>query len=197
MPEERPRGSVRRVSRWHRYWFADGGRFAVALVRIAIATAVLMSLARLMSVPTLIAPAPLYRPVGVWMVLGHTAPPGALVDLLWICAWAGTVAMLVGWRTRTATAVSFVAATSLAALSFSGSAAWSHQYNVVLIAQAAFLGARGGDVLSVDALLRSRRGLPLLDVPGGYQWSLRLVQLSVALMFAGAFFYKLASGHGT
>jgi hypothetical protein len=131
------------------------------------------------------------------MVVGDAPPPAALVDVLWICAWAGTVAMLVGWRTRLATAVSFVAASSLAALSFSGSLTWSHQYNVVLIAQAAFLGARGGDVLSVDALLRSRRGLPLLDVPGGYQWSLRLVQLSVALMFAGAFFYKLTSGHGT
>jgi len=185
------------VSRWQRYWFADGGRFAAAVVRIAIATAVLLSLSRLASLPTLVAPAPLYRPVGIWMVLGHTPPPAGVVDLLWICAWVGTVAMLVGWRTRTATAISFVAASSLAALSFSGSLTWSHQYNVVLIAQAAFLGARGGDVLGIDALVRRRRGLPPLDVPGGYQWSLRLVQLAVALMFAGAFFHKFASGHGT
>ncbi len=185
------------MSCWQRYWFADSGRFAAAVVRIAIAAAVLMSLTRLMSLPSLVAPAPLYRSIGIWMLLGHTPPPAALVDLLWICAWAGTLAMLVGWRTRTATIVSFVAASSLAALSFSGSAAWSHQYNVVLIAQAAFLGARGGDVLSVDAAVRSRRGLPPLDIAGGYQWSLRLVQLSVALMFAGALFYKLASGLGT
>lgn len=185
------------MNRWQRYWFADSGRFSAALVRIAIAIAVLMSLTRLMSLPTLIAPAPLYRPVGIWMLLGATPPPAALVDLLWICAWAGTLAMLVGWRARTATAISFIAASSLAALSFSGSVGWSHQYNVVLIAQAAFLGARGGDVLSVDALVRSRRGLPPLDIPGGYQWSVRLVQLSVALMFAGAFFYKMATAHGT
>lgn len=185
------------MNRWRRYWFADGGRYAAALVRIAIAIAVGVSLARLMTLPTLVAPQPLYRPVGIWMVLGHTPPPAPLVDLLWICAWGGTLAMLVGLRARTATAVSFVAASSLAALSFSGSAGWSHQYNVVLIAQAAFLGARGGDVLAVDALLRMRRGLPLFDIAGGYQWSLRLVQLAVALMFAGAFFYKLASGHGT
>ena len=197
MPDARPQGNVGVVSRWQRYWFADGGRFAAAVVRIAIAAAVLMTLGRLMTLTTLVAPVPLYRPVGVWMVLGRTPPPGMLVDVLWICAWVGTVAMLVGWRTRTATIVSFIAASSIAALSFSGSATWSHQYNVVLIAQAAFLGARGGDVLSIDALLRSRRGLPPLDVPGGYQWSLRLVQLSVALMFAGAFFHKIASGHGT
>ena len=114
------------VNRWQRYWFADGGRFAAAVVRIAIATAVLLSLSRLASLPTLVAPAPLYRPVGIWMVLGHTPPPAGVVDLLWICAWVGTVAMLVGWRTRTATAISFVAASSLAALSFSGSLTWSH-----------------------------------------------------------------------
>jgi len=185
------------VSRWRGYWFGEGGRSSAAIVRVAIAIAVLSSLARLATLPTLVAPVPLYRPVGIWMVLGRTPPPAGLVDLLWICAWVGTLAMLVGWRTRTATAISFVAASSLAALSFSGTLTWSHQYNVVLIAQAAFLGARGGDVLSVDALVRRRRGLPPLDIPGGYQWSLRLVQLAVALMFAGAFFHKIASGHGT
>jgi len=185
------------VSRWQRYWFADGGRLAAAFVRIAIASAVLLTLARLATLPTLAAPAPLYRPVGVWMLLGKSPPPSGLVDVLWLAAWVSTLVMLVGWRTRTATAISFVAASSLAALSFSGSATWSHQHNVVLIAQAAFLGARGGDALSIDALLRARRGLPPLDVAGGYQWSLRLVQLAVALMFAGAFFHKIASGHGT
>ena len=82
-------------------------------------------------------------------------------------------------------------------MSFSGSTTWSHQYNVVFLAQCAFLGARGGDVLSVDAWLRARRGLPPLDVARGYQWSLRLVQLAVALMFAGAVFFKLAQGHFT
>jgi hypothetical protein len=185
------------VSRWQRYWFADGGRHAAAIVRIAIAVAVLMSLARLSTLSTLVAPAPLYRPVGIWMVIGRTAPPALLVDLLWLLAWGGTVAMLLGVFSRAATAVSFGAAVALAALSFSGSATWSHQYNVVFLAQAAFLGARGGDVLSVDAWLRHRRGLPALDVPGGYQWSLRLVQLAVALMFAGAVFHKLLHGHGT
>lgn len=185
------------MSRWQRYWFADGGRLAAALVRIAIASAVLMTLARLATLPTLVAPSPLYRPVGLWMVMGRTPPPSGVVDVLWIAAWVGTLVMLVGWRTRTATAVSFVAASSLAALSFSGSATWSHQYNVVLIAHAAFLGARGGDAISIDMLLRRRRGLPPLDIAGGYQWSLRLVQLAVALMFAGAFFHKIASGHGT
>jgi hypothetical protein len=70
-------------------------------------------------------------------------------------------------------------------------------YNVVFLAQIAFLGARGGDALSIDAWLRRRRGLPPLDEPRGYQGSLRLVQLAVALMFTGAAFHKLMHGHFT
>ncbi|HEV7559249.1 MAG TPA: hypothetical protein VGO00_27430, partial [Kofleriaceae bacterium] len=142
-------------------------------------------------------PTPKYRPVGVWMLLGHHAPPRWLVDGLWVIAWASTACMLVGLASRAATAVSFVSAVALASLVFAGSATWSHQYNVVFIAQLAFVGARAGDTLSVDAWIRKRRGLPAMDVPRGYQWSLRLVQLAVAVMFACAAFHKIMHGHFT
>lgn len=184
------------MSRWRRYWFADGGRTSVAILRIAIAASVLATLARLDN-PVSTASASLYRPVGVWMVLGHTAPPAVIVDALWVLAWLSTALMLIGFRARTATAVSFAAGVALASLSFSTSRTWSHQYNVVFLAQLAFLGARCGDTLSLDAWWRRRRGLPVLDVAGGYQWSIRLVQLAVALMFAGACFHKFAHGHFT
>jgi hypothetical protein len=32
------------LGRWQRYWFAEGGRVAVAVVRMALATAVLLTL---------------------------------------------------------------------------------------------------------------------------------------------------------
>ena len=71
------------------------------MVRIAIATSVLLALARLAS-PGSTGDLPgahtLYRPVGIWMVLGRAAPPQVLVDALWILAWAGTTAMLIGLR---------------------------------------------------------------------------------------------------
>src|SRR5262245_46927118 len=179
------------VNRWQRYWFADGGRYTVAVLRMAIAVSVLLSLWRLWGLSPLAASAKVYRPVGVWMLLGRTPPPELLIGALWVLAWGGTAAMLVGFHARAATAISFAAGVSLAALSFSGRLAWSHPYNVVFLAQLALLGARCGDVLSLDALLHRRRRLPPLDVPRSYQWSIRLVLLAVSLMFVGAALHKL------
>lgn len=187
------------MKRWQRYWFADGGRWSAAVVRVAIATSVLLTLQRLATLSTVRIPGPpeLYRPVGIWMMLGHLVPPAPLVTALWVLAIGATCTMLIGLFARASTAVSFAASIALVSASFSSSATWSHQYNVVFLAQLAFLGARCGDVLSVDALIRLRRGLPLHDVPRGYQWSLRLVQLAVALMFTGAAFHKILHGHFT
>ncbi len=187
------------MSRWQRYWFADGGRLSAAIVRIGIALAVLGTLYRLATLSTVQIPGPptLYRPVGFWMLFGHWVPGEGVVTALWVVAWGATGAMLVGLGTRIATAFSFIAAVGLASLSFASTAAWSHQYNVVFLAQCAFLGARGGDTLSLDAAIRRVRGFAAIDRPRAYQWSVRLVQLAVALMFAGAAFHKIVHGHGT
>jgi len=185
---------------WQRYWFASGGRFASALVRVAIASAVLLTLLRLshdVSTGDVAGSHTLYRPVGIWMLLGHTPPPSWLVHALWIVAVTTTITMLLGLAARASTALSFVSAVAIASLSFSASAHWSHQYNVVFIAQCAFLGACCGDAVSLDWLVRELRGLPPIDRPCGYQWSLRLVQLAVAVMFACAAFHKILHGHFT
>jgi hypothetical protein len=187
------------VTRWQRYWFADGGRWSVAALRIAIAASVLMTLHRLATLSTVQIPAAaeVYRPVGLWMLFGRLVPPGFVISALWVIGFGATILMLVGLCSRLATAVSFVAGVALAAASFSGSPAWSHQYNVVFLAQLALVGARCGDTLSLDAVIRRYRGLPALDVPRGYQWSVRLVQLAVALMFASAAFHKILHGQFT
>jgi hypothetical protein len=142
------------MGRWQRYWFAEGGRTALAIVRICVALAVLLTLARLMARASPVA-IPVYRPVGIWMLLGHLQPPALGVQVVWVVAWASTAAMLVGYVTRASTAISFVSAVALAALSFSASKTWSHQYNVVFIAQFALLGSRGGDweILTTSAFV--------------------------------------------
>jgi len=187
------------VVRWQRYWFAEGGRWSAAILRIAIATSVLLTLNRLATLSTVHIPGPpeLYRPVGIWMVFGYLVPPAFVVTSLWVVAAGATIMMLLGLCSRASTAVSFVAGVALASASFAAKSTWSHQYNVVFLAQLAFLGARSGDVLSLDALIRHHRGLPPIDVPRGYQWSVRLVQFAVALMFASAAFHKILHGHFT
>jgi len=163
---------------------------------MAIATSVAWSLWRLAQ-PVSTGDATLYRPVGIWMALGPNPPPHPLLIAVWVVAWTATGFMWIGLFTRASTAVSFVASVALAALSYSSSRTWSHQYNVVFLSQLAFLGARGGDVWSIDASIRRLRGQSPVDIASGYQWSLRLVQLAVALMFSGAAFHKLLQGHMT
>ncbi len=182
--------------RWQRYWFGEGGRTALAIVRIAVAASVLLTLAHLAERQSPVA-SHVYRPVGIWMLLGRSAPPDAVVTALWVIAWTSSAAMFLGLATRAALTVSFVASVALAALSFSASNTWSHQYNIVFLAQLALVGGRTGDTLSLDAWLRTRRHLPPRNEPGAYQWSLRLVQLAVVLMFVGAAFHKLLHGHFT
>jgi hypothetical protein len=197
----RPGDDVNVREAWRRYWSAPGGRRAAAIVRIALAASVLWTLARLGAAvvgDADAAPRAIYRPISWWLIFGpHAAAPSTfVVDALRIVAWTSTLAMLVGVASRLATAVSLVSALGLAAFACSFSATWSHAYNVVFLAQIAFLGARGGDAFSVDAWWRARRGRPL---PAGaaYTWSLRLVQLAVALMFASAFVCKIGGGGGT
>lgn len=183
------------MNRWQRYWFAPGGRYSAAAVRIAIALSVLWTLSRMTAEGYVAephtAPLALYRPLGVLLLLGSSPPPFWLIEGMKWVGLAATLAMLVGWRTRAATVVSWVCVGGLACFEVAFSAGWSHHNNLPFLAQLAFFGARGGDVWSVDAWLGRRRaagrGGPFVDdVPGGYQWSLRLVQIAVALMFFSA-----------
>jgi hypothetical protein len=176
-------------TRWDRYWFAAGGRYSLAIVRVAVAIAVWLSLdtiaATWVEVPT-------YRPIGLWALAGSGAPSPGVVDALWAIARVSTVLMAFGALSRLSSALSFVSTTLLVGLYYSGFPTWSHEYNVVLLAQLALIGSRCGDALAVDALVwRQRRS------EHGYQWSLRLAQIAVALMFASAAFHKIWSGGGS
>jgi hypothetical protein len=174
------------LARWQGYWFVAGGRYSVAILRIAVAVAVWLSLDRM---GTGWGEVPVYRPIGLWMLVGGDAPPVGVVEALCVIARLSTVAMAVGALSRLATALSFLSTTLLVGLYHSAFPTWSHQYNVVLLAQLALIGGRCGDALSVDALVwRDRRS------EHGYQWSIRLAQIAVALMFASALYHKIRSG---
>jgi hypothetical protein len=164
-------------------------------VRIALAIAVLLLLERIRGRPPVADPGQVavsaYHPVGILMVF-RSPPPAIAIELAVILAYAGALAMLVGLCTRVATVAAALGALVVASQAMSYRPAWSHDLNVVLLALIAFIGARGGDALAIDATLARIRRRP----PGAasYQWSLRLVQLAVGLMFLSACAVKLSSG---
>ena len=181
---------------WNRYWFDSGGRIATAVVRVALAISVLLLLNRVRGQAPIVHPelmsASVYRPVGILM-LCPVPLPALAIELAGIVAATGALAMLVGFFTRTATALTLLATLVVTSQAMSFQPTWSHDLNVVVIALIAFLGARGGDALAIDGLLRRLRGTTVPPA-ASYQWSLRLVQLAVGLMFLSACILKLRSG---
>lgn len=180
------------MERWQRTWSAPGGRLAVAVLRIAIGLSLLWSIARIAGHAGTSRSA-LYYPHGIWLAFPGR-PSAAVVAALVPIAWLSTLAFTAGLATRAAHAISLASTLALAAFEVSGMPTWTHQNVPPLLAGIAFLGARGGDALSLDALVRRWRGLAALDVPGAYGWTVRLVQLAVASVFFVAGCCKLASG---
>lgn len=177
------------VERWERYWFAPGGRTSLAVLRIAVALSIWISLDQMASTWV---HSPSYRAIGLWRLLGDGAPSAGFVSALWWIARISTVAMALGALSRVSTIVSFVSACLLCALSYSGFPSWSHAYNAVLLAHLALVGARTGDALSIDSLIWKNR-----ESSHGYQWSIRLAQLAIAMMFISGMFHKVWRGYPT
>ncbi len=187
--------------RWSRYWFAPGGRLALAIVRVGVALSMLWTIGGILTrgSPALLpaAPGALYHPVGLWALLGGTPPATATVHVLAALAVIALVLMLAGARTRASTAVAFVAAHLVVTLDASFAPTWSHGNNLPMLAHLALLGARAGDTFSVDAWWRRRHGLAPLVADRAYQRPLRLAQLFVAMMFLSALAIKLYAAGGT
>jgi hypothetical protein len=178
------------ASRWCGYWLAPGGRCSAAALRIAIASSLLWMLWRyypIVEQPTSVS----YYAHGVWMLYSGRPSPG-LLSALELVAWVATLAMLVGACTRAAHAISLVSVLALATFGVSDTPRWSHTDVPPMLASIAFLGARGGDALSLDAWWRKRRGVQ--PPPEAYQASVRLVQLAVAAVFFIAGYCKLRAG---
>ena len=174
------------------YCNAPGGRLGCACLRIAIACSLLWTLARIHA-HAASAESAIYYPHGIWLVVpGRPSPE--LLRWITAIAWASTIALLVGAASRAMHVVSLLAVLAIATYNVSSTLTWSHQNVPPLLASIAFLGARGGDILSIDAWWRRFRGLPAYDVAGGYQWSIRLVQIAVVSIFFVAGCCKLASG---
>jgi hypothetical protein len=132
-----------------------------------------------------------YYKLGPWLLWPGDRPGPGLIHILTIVAWLSTSAMLLGLFSRASHALSLFCIIAIAAYGVSDAPTWSHYDVPPLLASFAFLGARSGDTLSIDALLRRRRGIA---PPAPRQTSARLVQLTVVSVFFVAGLWKLRTG---
>ena len=187
------------ADRWNGFWFKDGGRLSLAMARMGVATAVLLSLRKLHTPDFAAAlsklPLELYAPVGILRLLGSSPPSASLLAAIQMVAWLSALAMLIGLASRLSTIVSLLTALALASFQSSFSPGWHHVYPLVFLAQIPLIFAPVGDALSVDDLLRRWRGRARrVRAVGQYVWGIRLVQFAVALVFFNAFEHKLIQG---
>jgi hypothetical protein len=177
------------AKRWANYWLAPGGRYANAALRVAIAISVLWILKRYRT--DFHFESTRYYKLGPWLLWPGGRPSAGLLSAITVVAWISTIAMFLGVRSRTSHAISLVSVCLLAAHAVSDAPTWSHPDVPPLLASIAFLGARSGDVWSIDAWWRKRRGIA---VPTARQTSARLVQLTVVSVFFCAGIWKLRTG---
>jgi hypothetical protein len=178
------------MSRWSTYWFSHGGRRSAAILRIALALVVLASIVRWGG--TAVAHA---HPA--WPALAAFLPGPDVLEIVRAGVCFAALLMLIGLGTRAATAATALGAAALgfAQLATTGELPWRD--GLPLLALLAFLGARGGDVLSLDAWRHRQTGRPPLSVQHGYEWSLRLCQAALALALASVALELIAAAIAT
>lgn len=175
---------------WNRYWFTDGA-LSCAVARMVVALAVIVGRRSfIVDFPSYAAThgAAGYRPIGLLRLLGTAPPDPQLLAALSVVGGVAACLMLIGLATRLATALSFVCHLLLVSYVYSFAQHWSHGLVIVFLAHACLLFGRTGAVLSVDAVIRQRRGLERAPSP---RWPVLLAQASVALMFVNACYWKL------
>lgn len=195
---------------WRGFWFKEGPYFDLAVVRIlAVGLQCFLllnnSLGELLYSLTL--DSSLYRPLPIYRLLMFpfqgmeaTMPgDGLVMGVYWVTMAAGFLA-LIGLATNIALVV--FAAGNIWVQSFLYSFSdFHHPEAIMMVGLCALALAPSGRVLSVDALLRGRRGarpskqVPMVDYTGSDAvWALRFIQCFFALMYISAAVAKFALG---
>jgi hypothetical protein len=187
---------VRRVAgAWARFWFTPEPTSSLALFRIAIGV---ISFGWALSLvpdfhaffsPEGIEPVPPTNPPsGVWGVLNPLPGYGVAVALL-VALLVASLCLTVGYRSRLASIVVFVAV-----LSFEHRAPsiWNSGDGLLRILCFFLMLAPAGAALSVDRWRTARDRF--WEFPARPQWALRLVQIQVSAAYLSAVWFKV---HGT
>lgn len=128
-----------------------------------------------------------WDPVFPFARLRVTVLPHPWIDAL-VIGWR--IALLLacaGWFTRLSMVFALLAGAYLIGLPLNFGT-MSHTGGIVVLGLAIMALSRAGESLSIDALIRRRRGLPLPQPSGEYRWPIRFiwVLLAVAYFVSGA-----------
>jgi hypothetical protein len=185
----------RLAASWNRFWFTPQPTSSLALFRIAIGLITLgwgLSL-----VPDLhaffssqgIEPVPpANTPTGMWGVL-NTFPDFGVAVGLFVALLVASVSLTVGYRTRLASVVVFVAVLSFEHRTPS---VWNSGDGLLRILCFYLMFAPAGTSLSFDR--RRKVHDRFWEFPARPQWAVRLVQIQISAVYLSAVWFKL---HGT
>jgi hypothetical protein len=139
-------------------------------------------------------------PKGLVKLFFASAPPApdVMYTLVGI-AYASTIAAMFGFLTRLSAPISVLSVLLVSSIFTSWGAYWSHGFNVVHLAGLAFMFARSGDRLSIDAAIRriwSRSAKVSVRQPNHYRWPVLIGELSIHLFLFAAFWSKFTNGGG-
>jgi uncharacterized membrane protein YphA (DoxX/SURF4 family) len=182
---------TRAVAAWERFWFRDVETSTLALFRIAFGVVVVawtISLAPALYSffgPAGILPGHPDNGPGSWGLL-ELDSSGTAVTLLYLLLLVGSLALLVGFRTRLAAVVVFVCL-----VSFGRRNPWVLNSGDLLVFVLAFylMLAPSGAALSVDRWLGARRRF--WEFPRRSIWPLRLIQVQVSILYLFAVWEKV------
>lgn len=184
---------VELTSRWKRWWFAPESPLNLAICRILFFGAELLYHAQIHFWQWGDVPRSLLKPVWIFE-RGHLPilPSSALLvmEVVWKLA---LVCACVGLFTRTAMVISAAGALYLLGVPFNFGKV-SHLASIIIFTMGILAFSRSGDALSVDALIRRKRGLPPPAPSGEYRWPVRMVWVLMSVLFFAAGMAKIIRG---
>ena len=174
------------MTRWNRFWFAPAPAEDLAITRLVFAGGVFLYYvtAGLHSYGDV--PRGFYQPSALFQYLGLPILDGARlapIEAIWLLAW---LALALGFFTRSAAVVALLGSLYLLGIKNSFPRMSFHSDIPTVFLAAILVGARSGDVLSVDAWLARRRGRPIALEPEEYGWPRQLARVFLSWMFFAA-----------
>jgi hypothetical protein len=181
------------AARWNRWWFTPESPTNLAICRILFFAAEFLYHLPVRFDAWGDVPKSLFKPVWIFERLHIPILPSTGLLAAEI-AWK--VAMLcacLGLFTRVATAVAAIGALYLLGTPFNYGKVY-HLASIIIFTSSILAFSRCGDALSIDALIRRKRGLPAPQPSAEYRWPVRMVWVLMAVLFFNAGMAKAIRG---